>query len=106
VHTVGAEATADEIATFASAGGVPLNVSVAVGVDGKAHLTFKSDKRVPIAVRPAFVARPLTGITMGESASEKLPTEVRWEPFNPALPSHAALLTTDISTILNAQYPK
>jgi hypothetical protein len=102
---VTAEAAVSEIATIAVTGGLPVNVGLSMGSDGKAHVILKSESSVPLAVRPAFVARPLTGITMGDaSVKNHDPATIRWERFDPQLPSHASLISEEITSVIQAAY--
>lgn len=82
-----------DLAAFFSAGGVSVQVLAGAGAGGRGQIIVKSNQASPIAIRPAFVARPLYDQTMGADPNKSgSPQFVKWESFDVDLPSQAALL--------------
>ena len=100
-QTIDVQAKIKDLAVVFATGGIPVEISAAVTGNGNAKVIIRETKVFPLAVRPAFIARPLAVQSLGDGAAKSLET-VRWEAFDPDLPSQKDLIAGLSKSVLEA----
>lgn len=101
-QNVDVKAKIKDLATLFATGGIPVDISTSLRADGRSRVLIRETKVVPLAVRPAFIARPLALQSLGDGGTKPLQT-VRWEAFDPDLPSQKELLSTLSKLVVEAE---
>jgi len=95
-RSAGGGATFD-LSKFLSRIGMSASVTAKGKADAGDSITVVSNQVLPIAIRPAFVARHFVGSYMGPDAKPVQLPGITWEPFSKTNPSHQEAFTTLIS---------